>query len=279
MPPSTITTSGTQTPLVSSALSYPQNADPTTYLPYSVPQTLTSSGTWRHPKPGVPISISYIVLGGGGGGGSGSYYGGAGGGGSGRISVYTTATVTTDLTVTIGSGGAASASTSGSVGGTTTFNSLSAAGGAGGINSGLANAGAGGSGGFGGGGGSGGAGGGDGGAGGAGLDFIGGGGGVGGYATGAGGVGGTTTLGPTPTRGSTNASILTAYGSSYPNGQEVAYNTAGASSTNGGYGGFPGAMFPWMYTYGSGGNSKMFDLSLAATAGKQGAVFIWYNRP
>ena len=108
MPPSTITTSGTQSPLVSSALSYPQNADPTTYLPYASPQIITSSGTWRHPKPGFPISVSVRVVGGGGGGGGSenTSVNGSGGGGSGRISSLTTITLTDNVTVTIGAGGA-----------------------------------------------------------------------------------------------------------------------------------------------------------------------------
>jgi len=277
MPPSTITTSGTQTPLVASALSYPQNADPTTYLPYSIPQILTTSGTWRHPKPGVPISISYIVLGGGGGGGTGSNLAGAGGGGSGRISIYTTATVTKDLTVTIGAGGALNTTGSGTVGGTTSFNSLSAAGGAGGLSTGGTIGGAGGSGGFGGGGGGGRND--DAGAGGAGLDFIGGGGGAGGATGGVGGAPGASLLGQLPTRGSVGANYLTAWGSGYPNGQQDYSSGFTVYENNGGYGGFPGAMFPWMYTFGSGGRARVFISSLLATDGIQGAVFIWYNRP
>ena len=298
MPPSTITTSGTQAPLVASALGFASLPDPTVYLPYSSPQIITSSGTWRHPKPGFPISLTYSAIGGGGGGG-GVGYGGGGGGGSGRITLMSTITVTQDITVTIGAGGTVGGgggggASVGATGGTTTFNAVSVAGGTGGSQSyeegedpvthqfanGPANGGAGG---FGGGGGyptsatpnSGykiGAGGG-------GLDFTGGGGcaGLGGTFPGA--LAGASTGGyARATDGSNtnwgyyNVDNDTFYGytaySGEPNGAKI--------TNTGGGGGQASLLFPFFLNYGTGGRGGASGA--AATAGKAGAVFIWYNR-
>lgn len=269
MPPSTITTSGTQSPLVSSALSYPQNADPTTYLPYSSPQILISSGTWRHPKPGFSLSITYAIFGGGGGGGgtdNGAPLYGGGGGGSGRIT-FVTASVTTDLAVTIGAAGSAGSTfpSAGGTGGSTVFNGTTAAGGTGG---GFATSGpgAGGAGGFGGGGGAGDSSSVNGNAGGTGSDYWGGG---GGYGL-AGGASGISNVGLYAQAGS---NVL--YGSGFPNGATKA--------THGGGGGTPSLVFPWSIAYGQGGRggSPLYTNISAnlGAAGIQGAVFIWYNRP
>ena len=254
MPPSTITTSGTQSPLVSSALSYPQNADPTTYLPYSSPQILISSGTWRHPKPGFAISINYAVFGGGGGGTDRSEAGTSGaGGGSGRIT-FVTATVTTDLAVTIGAGGALGAGTDGGTGGSTIFNATTAAGGSGGVETG-----AGGAGGFGGGGsiyigtpy-----------AGGAGLDYVGG---SGAFATTSANPGSSASV-QNATSGTSN--LLPGW----PNG------TTGLTGLRA-LGGNPLLLFPWCQGYGAGGSGRGHNGTNAGSVGKQGAIFIWYNRP
>jgi hypothetical protein len=259
---------------VPSALSYPQAVDPTTYLPYQSAQVLIASGTWRHPKPGFPIVIRYRVVGGGGGGGGPTN--GAGGGGSGRISALTQATVTTDLTVTIGAGGAVN----GGTGGTSTFNALSAAGGSGGGDA-LDNGGNGGSGGFGGGGGGAVSASYAGGNGGEGLDFIGGGGGQGSTDSGSGGSGGnggrsayglssSCGMSGTITNGNTPYQKI----GGYPNGAGNSRGNAGMC----GIGGYPGILFPYMEDFGSGGRGT--DAGGGSNnAGKPGAVFIWYNRP
>lgn len=264
MPPSTITTSGTQSPLVSSALSYPQNADPTTYLPYSSPQMIVTSGTWNHPKPGFPIKIKYRLIGGGGGGANGQGSAGGGGGGSGRISDLTFATVTTNLTVTIGAGGGQSVT-----GGTTTFNGLSATGGGGAAQNtaGGSPGGYGAAGGFGGGGG-GGNGTDPGGDGGEGLDWVGGGAGV------AGGSNGLTAAPGVSKRyqpgrnsflnASTNVTQPRGAGG-WPNGAEV--------TTQGGLGGSAFMLFPEFQGYGDGGQG--YPLTRTAFGG---AVLIWYER-
>lgn len=272
MPASTLITAGSGAILVPSALSYPQATDPTIYLPYDSPQVITSSGTWKHPKPGFALSITYLLI--GGGGSTTDYSSGvaaSGGGGSGRISPFTTAIVTTNLEVTIGAGATASAS----VGGTTTFNGLSVAGGSFGtapVNAG----GAGGDGGCGGGGGAGGhtspA---TGGNGGNGLDYTGGGG-------GSSGTPGTPTLGGTPgyttrgpyhaQRGQGGSSTLASGGTTgggWPNGAGSIYNT--------GKGGDLTLIFPWVRGYGAGGTS--LEYNSAHNDGYSGAVFIFYNRP
>ena len=266
MPPSTITTSGTQSPLVSSALSYPQNADPTTYLPYSSPQILISSGTWRHPKPGVPLNVTYAIFGGGGGGGTadqGAPLQGAGGGGSGRIT-FGTATFTKDQSVTIGAAGAATGGL-GTTGGTTTFNSVSCAGGSGGGAS-TGTTGSGGAGGFGGGGGAG-----NGvtaGDGGQGNDYTGGG---GVYSTTTGGAAGNTRAGRQAVSGTTSLADA-----NFPNGA----TRVGV----GGSGGMPSTLFPWALLYGQGGSGGGtqfggYPTGSVGISGIQGAVFIWYGRP
>ena len=102
MPPSVITTSGSSTIVTASALSYPANADPLTYLPYDTPQLITSSGPWRHPKPGFPINLYCVLLGGGGGGGGRNTGGvGGGGGGSGYITFVELSNVIANITATI----------------------------------------------------------------------------------------------------------------------------------------------------------------------------------
>lgn len=262
MPPSVITTSGSSTIVTASALSYPANADPLTYLPYDTPQLITSSGAWRHPKPGFPINLYCVLLGGGGGGGGRNTGGlGGGGGGSGYITFVELSNVIANITATIGAGGAGGAEdASGSVGGTTTFSTSTAAGGGAGTPS------VGGAGAFGGGGGgtnnpgvgmNGGAG-----------TYIGGGGGGGGV---AGSVGGETTW-PTIAK----ATLLNAgngrvtYGG-YPNGA-----VGNASTGAGGPGGQPWMMFPYLRTYGVGGTGGPFD---PGSPGTKGCVAIFYQRP
>ena len=268
MPASTLITAGSGAILVPSALSYPQATDPTIYLPYDSPQVITSSGTWKHPKPGFALSITYLLIGGGGSttdyGGSG--FAGSGGGGSGRISPFTTAIVTTNLEVTIGAGATASAS----VGGTTTFNGLSVAGGS----FGTAPANAGGAGGDGGCGGGGGA---NGHSGGIGLDYTGGGGGSSGNAGGPnqtlGGSPGYSTRGPyAAQRGHSGANSVAnggTGGGGWPNGAGASYGT--------GTGGDLTLIFNWVRGYGAGGTSLSYNS--AHNDGYSGAVFIFYNRP
>ena len=261
MPPSTITTSGTQSPLVSSALSYPQNADPTTYLPYQSPQIILSSGTWRHPKPGFPISVRVTIIGGGGGGGGYSPAGGysGGGGGAGRINDIAALTVTADVTVVVGAGGTAPANATGGTGGQSSFGAANiATGGSAGSspNSGPVDGGAG---------------------------SVGGGGGyrttdpaIGGngdiYIGGGGGYGNIATAGTSALRLQTNQLAPTAGPNGVPNG-----------STGIAIPGLGGLLSQWrpeltagLY-YGDGGNGGAG--SIVSTAGKQGAIFIWYNRP
>ena len=274
MPASTLITAGSGAILVPSALSYPQATDPTIYLPYDSPQVITSSGTWKHPKPGFALSITYLLIGGGGSttdyGGSG--FAGSGGGGSGRISPFTTAIVTTNLEVTIGAGATASAS----VGGTTTFNGLSVAGGS--FGTAPANAGgAGGDGGCGGGGGANGHSANVGGAGGNGLDYTGGGGGSSGNAGGPnqtlGGSPGYSTRGPyAAQRGHSGANSVAnggTGGGGWPNGAGASYGT--------GTGGDLTLIFNWVRGYGAGGTSLSYNS--AHNDGYSGAVFIFYNRP
>ena len=273
MPASTLITAGSGAILVPSALSYPQATDPTIYLPYDSPQVITSSGTWKHPKPGFALSITYLLIG---GGGSTTDYtsgvAGGGGGGSGRISPFTTAIVTTNLEVTIGAGATASAS----VGGTTTFNGLSVAGGSFGLSP-VNSGGAGGDGGCGGGGGSGGHAGNVGGNGGNGLDYTGGGGGSSGTSTTPnatmGGTPGYTTRGPYGAqRGQAGAASVASGGSSggsWPNGSGAPYGT--------GKGGDLTLIFNWVRGYGAGGTS--LEYNSAHNDGYSGAVFIFYNRP
>ena len=298
MPPSTFITAGSGAILAPTALGFTGSGsvDPTAYLPYGSPQIITASGTWRHPKPGFPISITYSAIGGG-GGGAGSGYGGGGGGGSGRITLMSRITVTQDIAVTIGAGGSAGASAStsaatGGSGGTTTFNGVSVAGGTGGQNSyetpapsvtsGAANGGAGG---FGGGGGyptsatpvggykvA---------VGGAGSDFTGGGGCAGLTGGFTGGVGGASAGGHLmATDGSNNL-----YGYLIPYWGDVrqgSHFTAFAGEPNGGKitntgggGGQASLLYPFFLQYGCGGRGAT---SGAGTAGSDGAVFIWYNR-
>lgn len=278
MPSSTFLTTGNAAIVVPSAFTYPAAVNPATYLPFASPQILTASGTWLHPNPGFPLSISYRVVGGGGGGGYSTGSGSGGGGGSGRISAYTTATVTTNLTVTIGAGGAAGTSgVAGSTGGTSTFNGLSATGGSGG---GVGNSGAGGNGGLGGGSGAYNGSGVSGAAGGNGLDFIGGGG-----------------CSQPDNYGQPGASILgwiarpgvktdvveptyspaSAFGMSnagWPNGGFYYTGVTGQAAL----GGCPALIFPFMMPYGTGGNGNVGGAA-GATAGQGGAIFIWYNRP
>lgn len=281
MPPSTLLTTGNGAIISPSAFAYPAAVNPATYLPFGSPQILTASGTWLHPNPGFPLSISYRVVGGGGGGGYATGNASGGGGGSGRISAYTTATVTTNLTVTIGAGGAAATSgNTGSTGGTSTFNGLSAAGGAGGV--GGTTPGAGGSGGFGGGAGTTAATGTAGASGGAGLDYIGGGGGshqdnsgfagasVAGYIA----RNGVQTNTAEPTYCPVSAFNLAGM-AGWPNG--AWYFSSG--DTRVALGGCPALLFPFMMPYGNGGNGNSTSNTIAATAGQGGAVFIWYNRP
>ena len=266
MPPSVITTSGSSTIVTASALSYPANADPLTYLPYDTPQLITSSGAWRHPKPGFPINLYCVLIGGGGGGGgrnTSSQKGGSGGG-SGYIQFIELSNVIANITATIGAGGAGATAEdlSGSTGGTTTFSTGSIAGGAGGgPDTGGAGALGGGGGGTndpgmsGGGGGEG--------------TYIGGGGGGGGI---AGSLGGESTY-PTIAK----ATLLNAgngrvtYGG-YPNGARGTNNTGA-----GGYGGQPWIMFPYLRTYGVGGNGNAGGG--AGDVGTKGCVAIFYQRP
>lgn len=98
-------------------------------------QIFTSSGTFTAPSGITKVYVS-MVGGGGGGGGAGSQpYGGGGAGGA--FTIYTPFSVTpgNNYTVTIGSGGPGGAdqNTVGSVGGSTSFDSLSVAGGSGGL--------------------------------------------------------------------------------------------------------------------------------------------------
>ena len=263
MPPSTITTSGTQSPLVSSALSYPQNADPTTYLPYRSPQIITSSGTWRHPKPGLPISIAVTIIGGGGGGGGANTENAAhagGGGGAGRINDIQALTVTADVAVVIGAGGTTALNASGGNGGQSSFGTNTATGGTGAIRPylGTANGGAG---------------------------SVGGGGGfLNGYPNnggngdtyiggGGGGGNGGATKGTSAIRPQTNQITPTDGPSGVPNG-----------SSGSGVPGLGGLLSQWRPEltgntyYGDGGMGGTGALD-NGTAGKQGAIFIWYNRP
>ena len=264
MPPSTITTSGTQSPLVSSALSYPQNADPTTYLPYQSPQIILSSGTWRHPKPGFPISVRVTIIGGGGGGG-GSAAGGiamtGGGGGAGRINDIMALTVTADVTVVVGAGGTTASNSTGGTGGQSSFGAANVAtGGNGGLsaqNSGVTNGGAGSVGGGGG----------------ARYDQAATGGAGDTYIGGGGGYGSSAAAGTSALRAQTPQIIATAGPNGVPNGSSGDYipGRGGLLST------WRPELTAGLY-YGDGGNGG-FSGADNGTAGKQGAIFIWYNRP
>ena len=267
MPPSTITTSGTQSPLVASSLGFGSASlsDPTTYLPYRSPQILTSSGTWRHPKPGFPISIAVTIIGGGGGGG-GFYNNGVnhagGGGGAGRINDILALTVTSDVAVIIGAAGAAAVSAgNGGTGGQSSFGTNTAAGGIGGAGGGNATHTNGGAGSVGGGGGYTYQGGDNSAAnGGTGDTYVGGG---GGFSTGSAAVGTSAVAFQTPQL------ISTAGPSGLPNG------STGAAKP--GTGGLLSNWRPELLYYGDG--SYGANANISAGAGKQGAIFIWYNRP
>jgi hypothetical protein len=92
-------------------------------------QVFTSSGTFT-PASGVTV-VYLTMVGGGGGGGGGDNNGGAGGSGGGGIFMQPVA-VSVPVTVTIGAKGAGGDGVSGANGGTTSFGSLSVAGGEGG---------------------------------------------------------------------------------------------------------------------------------------------------
>lgn len=102
-------------------------------------QVFKTSGTYT-PTSGMKYCIVEMQAGGGGGGGSASTtssqlaYGGGGGGGEYAREIYDAASIGAGNSVTIGAGGAGgtAGANNGSVGGTTTFKSISLAGGSGG---------------------------------------------------------------------------------------------------------------------------------------------------